>query len=69
MRGVVYKNRTTGGFFLEKVQAHCWFSQSNYKTISILLSFYFHGVLEHLKTNFRTNFRFKRALAFVIEYA
>ena len=57
----------TGGFF--PVQAHCWFSQSNYKTISILLRFYFHGVLEHLKTNFRTNFRFKRVLGFVIEYA
>ena len=31
--------------------------------------FYFHDVLEQLKTNFHTNFRFKRVLSFVIEYA
>ena len=37
--------------------------------LSILLRFYFHGVLEQLKTNFQTNFRFKRVLGFVIEYA
>ena len=76
MTGVVYENRTTGGFFLEKVQAHCWFSHdvtksqtTKLKTISILQRFYLHGVLEHLKTNFRTNFRFKRVLGFIIEYA
>ena len=37
--------------------------------LSILLRFYFHGVLQQLKTNFQTNFRFKRVLGFVIEYA
>ena len=37
--------------------------------LSILLRFYFHGVLEQLKANFQTNFRFKRVLGFVIEYA
>ena len=37
--------------------------------LSILLRFYFHGVLEWLKTNFQTNFRFKGVLGFVIEYA
>ena len=37
--------------------------------LSILLRFYFHDVLEQLKTNFQTNFRFKRVLGFVIEYA
>ena len=37
--------------------------------LSILLRFYFHDVLEQLKTNFHTNFRFKRVLGFVIEYA
>ena len=31
--------------------------------------FYFHDALEELKTNFDTNFRFKRVLGFVIEYA
>ena len=37
--------------------------------LSFLLRFYFHGVLEQLKTNFQTNFRFKGVLGFVIEYA
>ena len=37
--------------------------------LSILLRFYFHGVLEQLKTNLQTNFRFKRVLGFAIEYA
>ena len=39
----------------------------NYCKFSILE--YFHGLLEQLKTNFQTNFRFKRVLGFVIEYA
>ena len=30
--------------------------------LSILLRFYFHGVLEQLKTNFQTNLRFKKVL-------
>ena len=37
--------------------------------LSILPRFYFHVTLEQLKTNFYTNFRFKRVLSFVIEYA
>ena len=37
--------------------------------LSMLLLFYFHGVLGQLKTNFPTNFRFKRNLGFVREYA
>ena len=36
--------------------------------LSILPRFYFHDVLEQLKTNLHTNFRFKRVLGFVIEY-
>ena len=52
---------------------YCWFSHDVTKIqttkLSILLRFYFHGVLEQLKTNFQTNFRFKRVLGFVIEYA
>ena len=36
--------------------------------LSILLRFYFYSVLEQLKINFQTNFRFKRVLGFVIEY-
>ena len=35
----------------------------------MLPRFYFHDVLEQLKTNFHTNFRFKMVLGFVIEYA
>ena len=39
------------------------YSHANKATkLSILLRFYFHGVLEQLKTNFQTNFRFKRVL-------
>ena len=38
------------------------------RKLSISPRFYFHGVLGQLKTNFHTNFRFKRVLAFVIEY-
>ena len=37
--------------------------------VSKALSNYFHDVLEQLKTNFHTNFCFKRVLGFVIEYA
>ena len=37
--------------------------------LSILLRFYFHDVLEQLKTNFHTNFRFKRVLGFLMAYA
>ena len=52
---------------------YCWFSHdvTNIQTtkVSILRRFYFHDVLEQLKTNFDTNFRFKRVLGFVIEYA
>ena len=50
-----------------------WFSHDVTKIqttkLSILLGFYFNDVLEQLKTNFHTNFRFKRVLGFVIEYA
>ena len=39
------------------------------KNISFLPAFYFHDALEQLKTNFHTDFRFRRVLGFVIEYA
>ena len=52
---------------------YCWFSNDVTRIQatkpSILLRFYFHGVLEQLKTNFQTNFRLKRVLGFVIENA
>ena len=52
---------------------NCWFSHDVTKKfkpqLSILRRFYFHGVLEQLKTNFQTNCRFRRTLGFVIEYA
>jgi len=51
----------------------CWFlhdvTKIQTKKLSILPKFYFHDALEQLKTNFHTNFRFKRVLGFVIEYA
>ena len=50
---------------------YCWFSYDVTKIqtakLSILLRF-FYGVLEQLKTNFPSNFLFKRVLGFVIEY-
>ena len=52
---------------------NCWFSHDvtkiQTKKLSILPRFYFHDALEQLKTNFHTNFRFKRVFGFVIEYA
>ena len=53
--------------------AYCWFSHDvtkiQIKKLSILPRFYFHNALEQLKTNFHTNFHFKRHLGLVIEYA
>ena len=58
--------------FCPRHSVNCWFSHDVTKIqttkLSILLRFYFHGVLEQLKTNFQTNFRFRRVLGFVIEY-
>ena len=52
---------------------YCWFSHNvtkiQTKKLSILPRFYFHDALEQLKTNFHTNFCFKRVLGFVIEDA
>ena len=52
---------------------NCWFSHDVTKTqtkkLSLLPRFYFHDALEQLKTNFHSNFRFKRVFGFVIEYA
>ena len=52
---------------------YCWFSHDVTKTqtkkLLILPRFHFHDVLEQLKTNFHTSFRFKRVHGFVIEYA
>ena len=45
------------------------FSWRQTTKLSILLRFYFHDVLKQLKTNFHTNFRFKRILSFLIAYA
>ena len=50
-----------------------WFSHDvtkiQTKKLSILPRFYLHDALEQMKTNFHSNFRFKRVLGFVIEYA
>ena len=54
---------------IKKSSGYCWFwhdvSKIQSKKLSILPRFYFHDALEQLKTNFR----FKRVLGFVIEYA
>ena len=56
-----------------RAKSNCWFSHNvtkiQTKILPILPRFYFHDVLEQLKTNFHTNFCFKRVLGFVIEYA
>ena len=53
--------------------AYSWFSHDvtkiQTKKLSLLLSFYFHVILEHLKTFIKTNFRFKRVLCFAIKDA
>ena len=50
---------------------NCWFSHDiskiQTKKLSILPRFYFQDALEQLKTNFHTNFRFKRFIGLVIE--
>ena len=59
--------------FMSAETIYCWFSHDvikiQTKKLSILPRFYFQDALEQLKTNFHKNFRFKRVLEFVIEYA
>ena len=47
---------------------YSWFSHDiakiQTKKLSLLLSFFFHVILQHLKTFIQTNFRFKRVLRF-----
>ena len=59
--------------FYAKVLLNSWFSHNvtkiQTKKLSLLLSFYFHVILEHLKTFIQTNVRFKRFLRFAIQDA
>ena len=52
---------------------YCWFSRdvTKFQTseLLILLRFYFHDVLEQLKTNIQTNFHSKWVLGLVIDYS
>ena len=54
-------------------EMNSWFSHDvikiQTKKLSLLLSFYFHVILEHLKTFIQTNFRFKGILCFAIQDA
>ena len=63
----------SAGYIICCCWIHSWFSHDVTKIqttkLSILPRFYFHDVSEQLKINFHTNFRFKRVLGFVIEYA
>ena len=53
--------------------SYSWFSHDvtkiQTKKLSLLLSFYFYVILEHLKTFIQKNFRFKRVLCFAIQDA
>ena len=53
--------------------AYCWFSHDVTKiqtsALLILLRFYFHDVLEQLKTDRHTNFHSEWVLGLVIDYA
>ena len=59
--------------YRQPTRPYCCFShdvtKNHTKKLSILPRFYFHDTFEQLKTNFHSNFRFKRVLGFVIEYA
>ena len=67
------KPATTTATATRTAKSNCWFSHDvtkmQTKKLSILPRFYFHDALEQPKTNFHTDFRFKRVLGFVIEYA
>ena len=56
---------------IQDCASYSWFSHDvtkiQTKKLSFLLSFYFHVVLEHLKTFKQTNFRFKRVVCFAIK--
>ena len=56
-----------------KEELNCWFSHDVTKfhasELLILLRFYFHDVLEQLKTNIQTNFHSEWVLGLVINYA
>ena len=62
-------NSVTHGKHSLIVGFHMTSPKCKLKRLSILPRFYFHDALEQLKTNFHTNFRFKRILGFLIEYA
>ena len=53
-------------------EPHTWFSHNVTKTqtkkLSVLPSFYFHVVLQHLNTFIQTNCRFKRPGCFVLRH-
>ena len=63
-----------GGWGLTSIYGlYSWFSDDvtkiQTKKLSLLPSFYFRVILEHLKTLIQTNFRFKRVLCFAIQDA
>ena len=74
-----YKNVLTAGHLVyfkpwpAAVPCDCWFSHdvTKFQTseLLILLRFYFHGVLEQVKTNIQTNFHSELVLGLVIDYA
>ena len=65
---LVSKNHTRFQTKMGKVFSHD-VTKIQATKLSTLLRFYFHHVLERLKTNFHTNFHFQRVLGFLMAYA
>ena len=65
--------RKTGEFLYSMTITNCWFSHDVTKfrnsELLIPLRFYFHDLLEQLKTNIQTNFHSEWVLGLVIDYA
>ena len=60
-------------WFWSLTRSYCWFSHdvTKFQTLELLifLRFYFHDVLEQLKTNIHANFHSEWVLGLVIDYA
>ena len=72
LRGLRTTQRETAKQAILPDNKYCWFSHdvTKFQTseLLILLRFYFHDVLEQLKTNIQTNFHSEWVLGLVIDY-
>ena len=62
LRGIPWRFFTREFMCTVEFLVFTWHHQNSTKKLSLLLSFYFHVILEHLKTFIETNFRFRRVL-------